>query len=168
MLVNRLRLKKRFQSALAFVLVLWCAGAGCMLVTYAHSAAMADMEAASTQAGGMISTGASASASAHSCCKARHSSQHSPTMTHERAPVAAELALPESSNPANAMSCCPMTSGTFVVTARQSFRDDRASEATDSNPPALLLAGVYAMPRAVPLRLPTQNQTYLRCCVFLI
>ncbi len=116
-------------------------------------------------------TGLSASAGVHSCCKARHSSQHSPTIANRRASQVAELAevaLPESSNPANAMSCCPLTSGAFVVSARQSVQDDRASEAVIHDALVPVLADLHSAPRALPLRLPNQNQTYLRCCVFLI
>ncbi len=156
--------------AIAVALVLWCAGAGCVLGTYAH-AAMRDHELLQAQAGGLSMTGLSASAGAHSCCKARHSSQHAPTIAHLHISSATELtevALPESSNSSEAMSCCPLTSGTFLVTARQSVSDDHASAPLKSDAPALVLADTHATPRARPLRLPNQNQTYLRCCVFLI
>jgi hypothetical protein len=165
MLANRLR------AALAFTLVLWCAGVGCMLVSYAHGASMANLEAASAQANGSTWAGLSASAGTHSCCKARHSSQYAPTITHRHASDAAELnevALPESSNSSEAMSCCPLTSGTFLVTTRQSVSGDHVSEATKSNAPAFVLAHIDATPLALPLRLPNQDQTYLRCCSFLI
>ena len=165
MRTNRKLIERRW--AMAITLMLWCAGAGCALGTYAH-AAMRDSQA---EAGGMAMTGLSAGAGAHSCCKARHSSQHAPTIAHRNASVAAEfeeVALPESSSPSDAASCCPLTSGTFVVTARQSVSDDRASEAIKSDAPALVLADVHATPRALPLRLPNQNQTYLRGCAFLI
>jgi hypothetical protein len=140
-----------------------------MLVSYAHGAAMAGTEPASAQAGGSTWIGLSSSSGGDSCCKARHLSEHA--IANRQAPPAVELgevAITESSNPANAMSCCPLTSGTLVVTARQSVQDDRASEAINSNAPALVRADKYATPRALPLRLPNQNQTYLRCCVFLI
>ena len=172
MLANRLGLKKKLRAALAFTLVLWCGGAGCALVSYAHGASMANTDAASAQANGSSWAGLSASAGAHSCCKAHHSSQHvAPANSHRPAPLAAgfeEVALPESSNSSEAMSCCPLTSGTFVVTIRQSVREERASLATKSDAPAFVLVHMDATPRALPLRLPNQNQTYLRCCSFLI
>jgi hypothetical protein len=172
MLANRPGLKKKLRAALAFTLMLWCAGTGCMLVSYAHGASMANTEAASAPANGSTWTGLSASAGTHSCCKARHSSEHGASESSPlRGPRAAgfeEAALPGSSNSSEAMSCCPLTSGTFLVTARQSVRDDLASEAIKNDAPAFVLAGVNATPRAVPLRLPNQDQTYLRCCVFLI
>ena len=172
MLANRLGLKKKLRAALAFTLVLWCAGTGCMLVSYAHGVSMANPETASAQASGSTWTGLSAAAGTHACCKARHSSEHVASTSSPRpASLAAgfeEVALPESSNSSDAMSCCPLTSGAFLVTARQSDRDDRAAEAIKSDAPAFVLAEVNATPRAVPLRLPNQDQTYLRCCVFLI
>lgn len=163
--------RKPIQKArwvIAVALILWCAGAGCMLGTYAH--AMRDHDLPQAQAGGMAMTGLSAAAGTHSCCKARHSSQHVAS-AHRPAPIAAafeEVVLPVSSNSSEAMSCCPLTSGTFLVTARQSVSGDHASEATKSDAPALVLAHLDATPRALPLRLPNQSQTYLRCCVFLI
>jgi hypothetical protein len=172
MLVNRLGLKKKLRAALAFTLVLWCAGAGCMLVSYAHDASMANPEVASAPANGSTWTGVSASAGTHSCCRARHSSQHgSPANSHRPGPLAAgseEVALPESSNSSETMNCCPLTSGTFLVTARQSVSGDHVSAAPQSDAPTFVLAHVDATPRALPLRLPNQNQTYLRCCSFLI
>ncbi len=162
---------QKARWAIAVGLMLWCAGAGCALGTYAH-ATMRDHGLAQAQGVGMAMTGLSASAGAHSCCKARHSSEHvASANSHRLASLAAgfeEVALPESSNSSQAMSCCPLTSGTFLVTVRQSVSDDRTSEAIKSDRPAFVLAGVNATPRALPLRLPNQNQTYLRCCVFLI
>lgn len=169
MRTNR-KLIQKARWAMAVALMLWCAGAGCALGTYAH-AAVRDHGLPQTKTGGTALTDLSAAAGTHSCCKARHSSQHASTIAHRHAPVATELeeaALLGSSNRADAMSCCPLTSGTFVVTTHQSVRDERASEATKSEAPALVLAHMDATPRALPLRLPNQNQTYLRCCSFLI
>ena len=170
MLANRPGLKRKFQSALAFTLVLWCAGAGCALGTYAH-AAMRDHDLSQAQPVGMAMTGLSAAAGAHNCCKARHASQHvvsTRSLRSEPRAAGFEVAVPESSNSSNGTSCCPLTSGTLVGTARQSVRDDRASAGNSGDAPALVLADVAATPRALPLRLPNQNQTYLRGCAFLI
>ena len=160
---------RKFRLAITLGLILWCAGAGCMLVSYAHGASMADPEAATAPANGSIWAGLSASAGAHSCCKARLSSQHAPA--HSRASVAAglnEVALTKSSSSSDKMSCCPLTSGTLVLTARQSVSDGQASEVIKSSAPALVLADVHATRRALPLRLPNQSQTYVRGCAFLI
>jgi hypothetical protein len=170
MRINR-NLIQKARWAIAVALMLWCAGAGCALGTYAH-AAMRNNDLPQAKTGGMALTGISAAAGAHSCCKARHSSEHvgsaSSLRPEPRAAGFEEVALPESSSSSNASSCCPLTSGTFVVTARQSVTNDRAAEAIKSDAQALLLADAYATPRALPLRLPNQNQTYLRGCAFLI
>src|SRR5258708_36581164 len=103
---NRQPIQKA-RWAIAVALVLWCAGAGCMLGTYAH-AAMRDHEQAQT--GGLAMTGLSVSAGAHSCCKARHSSQHVVSESSAgHASLAAgfeEVALRESSNSSETTSCC--------------------------------------------------------------
>src|SRR6266851_1670631 len=134
MRTNRKPIQKA-RWAIAVALMLWCAGAGCMLGTYAH-ASMRDHDLPQAQAGGMAMTGLSAAAGTHSCCKARHSSQHvasaSSPLPVPRAAGFEEVALPESSNSSDAMSCCPLTSGMFLVTARQSVSDDRASAAIES------------------------------------
>src|SRR5260370_39661942 len=59
------------RRAIAIALTLWCAGAGCMIVSYAHGAMTADDSAAAQSHGLSV---ASASMSNHACCKAHHSS----------------------------------------------------------------------------------------------
>jgi len=167
---NRKAIQKA-RWAIAVALMLWCAGAGCALVSYAHGAAMGNEEMASAQTDSSAWSGLTASAGVHSCCKARHSSQHAPATARPQAANAAEpteVAVPESSNPANALSCCPLTSGAFVVTARRTVKDDRSSAAANNREAAFLVADVHSTAHAIPLRLPNQNQTYLRHCSFLI
>jgi len=166
MRTNR-KLIQRARWATSIALMLWCAGLGCALGTYAHTATR-DHGLPQTQAEGIALTGPAAGA-VHSCCKARHSAQHAPE--HSRASVAAglnEVALTKSSSYSDKMSCCPLTGGTFVVTVRQSVSDGQASEVIKSEAPALVLDNVHATRRALPLRLPNQSQTYLRGCAFLI
>ena len=159
----------RLRSVLVLGLVLWCAGTGCMLVSYAHGAVMSDSAQPKTASGESWS-GVSASAGNHNCCKARHSSKHdvaSSATSRDALATLGQEVQPEPSNPSEAMSCCPLTSGTFVVTPRQSVTDDRASESI-SEAAVLVLTNVAAAPRTLPLRLSDQEQTYLRCCAFLI
>jgi hypothetical protein len=155
----------RLRSALTVVLVLWCAGAGCMLVSYARGAAKVSSGSA---AGGH----ASGSMGTHDCCKARHKSERraaSSIMDHASSSefLANLEGLAEVPNSSNAMSCCPLTSGTFAVNGRQSISDDNASESPAAKPVSALTS-FAASPLAMPLRLPNHNQTYLRGCVFLI
>ena len=169
MKIPRLSIKK-MRSALAVALTLWCAGAGCMIVSYAHGTAMGAEPR--IPAGASSLGGVSGSMSSHTCCKAHHLVKHKPSSqrhwTVESPEVANQIALPENAAPSGANGCCPLTSGTFVVTIRQSVRDERASLATKSDAPAFVLVHMDATPRALPLRLPYQKQTYLRCCSFLI
>src|SRR6266446_7445465 len=85
MRINRKAIQKA-RWAIAVALMLWCAGAGCALGTYAH-ASMRGQDPYD-QAGGMAMTGLSASAGAHSCCKAHHSSEHvASTSSHRPGPL---------------------------------------------------------------------------------
>src|SRR5260221_11135938 len=66
---------KRFsnlQSVIAITLIVWCAGAGCMLVSYARTS-MAESAGPSDSVDHMMA-GMSSSMDAHACCKAKHRS----------------------------------------------------------------------------------------------
>ena len=157
---------------LAVTLMLWCAGTGCMLVSYAHGAAMSGISA--SKVGGAWGD-VSASVGSHSCCKARHSSErHNHSLlsgrlaASESAPDSKEIRLAEVPDQSDAMSCCPLTSGSFVVTSRSQLNEDNASNADQRGSFSLTLTNSQLTPRFDPLRLSDQNQTYLRGCVFLI
>ena len=67
------------RAGVAIALVFWCAGAGCMMVSYARSA-MNDMDGSAQSAEQSMAT-MSGSMDAHACCKAKHKSltkAHSP------------------------------------------------------------------------------------------
>ena len=159
----------KLRSAITFGLVLWCGGAGCMLVSYAHVAAMsatARVNSVST-AGGETS----GSMGTHDCCKARHKAERRAASMMDHASSSEALAnleeLAEVPNSSNAMNCCPLTSGTVVVNSRQRISNDDAS--VSLGPEAIsVITRFAATSLAMPLRLPNQNQTYLRGCVFLI
>ena len=160
----------RLRSGVTFGLVLWCGGAGCMLVSYAHVAAMsATARVSSVSTAGGETSG---SMGTHDCCRARHKSERrtASSMT-DHASTSESLAnlegLAEVPNSSNAMSCCPFTSGTFTVNGRQRISDDDASESSGAKAVSILTS-FAATPFAMLLRLPNQKQTYLRGCVFLI
>lgn len=163
-LINKMR------SALALALVLWCAGTGCVLVSYANSTATGGTGSSPAQ------TEEPASSTANSSCHARHGSQKRPEVPAQTRTNAAsemstgseQIALPENRDPFGAMSCCPLASGTFVVASRAHSNDSDTVKLTQSEPFFLSQTNFYAAPHAYPLRLPNQDQTYLRCCVFLI
>ena len=59
------------RSLLAVALILWCAGAGCMMVSYARAAA--NENAGSALMGDKV--GGATGMDGHACCKAKHRSQ---------------------------------------------------------------------------------------------
>ena len=165
---------KKIRVVVAFALAFWCAGTGCMLVSYAHGAALGnDLDTGHSAHHKLAGLSASAG---HNCCKARHSSSRKNSdaaakltqAVSEASAGLAEIILPESPSPSGAMGCCPLTSGSFVVASRASAHDESDSVATNESTAFLSLTESGRAPVSIPLRLPNQNQTYLRCCVFLI
>jgi len=158
----------RFRSVVAFLLMFWCAGTGCLLVSYARSAV--PDSAAAAQFTEEISTGASGSMGDHACCKARHKAfkrdqRAAPRIRHANEDVT--LTLPSNPAPSGAMSCCPLTSGSIVTASRSQTNDTSSTviEGSDSLLPLILSTN---RPLAVPLRLPNRAHSYLLDCAFLI
>ena len=153
----------KLLKALAIALMFWCGGAGCMIVSYAHTA-MRDMDAAaSAEAPAMAHM--SGSMDAHACCKAkRKGAKRSAAETTPN--EFTEFAIPEPVE-SNAMSCCPLTSGSIVVASRSTSNDEApALSPTSSNAVKPLTSD--QKPVAIPLRLPNRAHSYLLDCVFLI
>ena len=160
----------RFRSTLAVALTLWCAGAGCLLVSYAHVAAMSGANLADSHSNKRKLSDVSASIGAHACCKARHSSRQTSGQREsdlQSSRSFQQVAVPDLPDSSGATSCCPLTSGSFVVTSRSQLSDDSASPADQRGSFSLTLTNSQPV-RFDLLRLPDQNQTYLRGCVFLI
>jgi hypothetical protein len=162
----------KLRSTIAVTLMLWCAGAGCMIVSYAHSATMSPADMSGARSIKQTMSGVSASAGSHACCKAHHSSSIGARVSHSSAPLESfsgfqQVALPEAPGSSGATSCCPLTSGSFVTASRAESNDNNAST-TDRSDSFLLALTNSPTARVLPLRLPDQNQTYLRGCVFLI
>ncbi|HEX7723101.1 MAG TPA: hypothetical protein VF397_13140 [Pyrinomonadaceae bacterium] len=159
----------RIRSMMALALIVWCAGAGCMLVSYAR-ASMAESAGPSDSVDHMMA-GMSSSMDAHACCKAKHRSasgiQTQPASTASTHVEPTLLTFPSAPTQSGAMNCCPLTSGSMVVASR-SQSNDRAtvSEATSSS--SLLVISSDPPPVAVPLRLPNRAHSYLLDCAFLI
>ena len=161
----------KLRLALATALIFWCAGAGCVMVSYARDAAMraAVADSKSGDAGwGQVS----GSGGAHDCCKARHASERQAASSNN--PVSSsdspanQEELVESSNSSDAMSCCPLTSGTFVVSGRQNLSNESVLAPRGADAGQTWIGGAAVDVIAMPLRLPNQSETYLRGCVFLI
>jgi hypothetical protein len=150
---------RNLTKALGIALMLWCAGTGCILVTSAR--ATTGLEALSTSE-------VEASGGSHSSChgstrpaKARKAHSNSGPAGVKR------LSLPAMPSPLGAMSCCPLTSGSIATASRVQANYDLTAVSHDDLS-YLPFATQRSAPLAIPLRLPNQDQTYLRCCVFLI
>ena len=165
-------LKRLFslRSLLALGLMFWCAGAGCMMVSYARAAVVTDsLMVADIMDAGM---GASKSMDSHACCKARHRGLK--PAGHRSAPTAKLdfdgrqlLTTPSTPPQSGAMNCCPLTSGSIVVTSRSQSNDNATVlQQTDSSSQVLIESS--PSPVAVPLRLPNRAHSYLLDCAFLI
>jgi len=152
---------------MALALMLWSAGAGCMMVSYARAAAVESSDTA-----GVMDHAAAGSMSidAHACCKAKRSSSQTHHARSQRSSSLLEFNLataPTTPPQSGSMSCCPLTSGSIVVTSRsQSNERDTVLQDTDSS--ALLLVKSNPAPLAIPLRLPNRARSYLLDCAFLI
>jgi hypothetical protein len=155
----------KFSKALAVALILWCAGTGCMVVSYARGAmSETDLTASSVEP---PMPHMSASMDAHACCKAKHRALKS----HDPAKLSTQVEFTQLATslptPTGAMSCCPLTSGSIVVASR-SQTNDNATELTQPGSCSLKLISSNQTPVAVPLRLPNRALSYLLDCTFLI
>lgn len=149
-------------KALAIALMFWCAGAGCMAVSYAQ-AAMRDMDASAEVLASAMSH-MSGAMDAHACCKAkRRGAKGSASATQSSLN---EFAIPEPVR-SDAMSCCPLTTGSIVVASR-SQSNDEASALSRADSSAFKLSTSNQRPVAIPLRLPNRAESYLLDCAFLI
>ena len=154
------------RSVLAFALMFWCAGTGCMIVSYARAAATD-----SSVATGALDHAMSGSMSmdAHACCKAKRPSKkaHALVSSDNSSPELSLFTLPSLPSPSGVMNCCPLTTGSIVATSRSQSHDDAtALEQTDSS--SLSLVTSHPAPLAIPLRLPNRAHSYLLDCAFLI
>jgi hypothetical protein len=157
----------KLRSTLSFALVFWCAGAGCLMVSYARGAAM-DGSAPSSE---RQSSDRLHSMGAHECCKARHFRSKARSFQTDSISGAStdfrEALLPAAPIDSGVTSCCPLTSGSFI--SASATKSDNENPANASQRAAALLGTIRLVaPPALIRRLPDQNQTYLRSCAFLI
>ncbi|MGQ0760815.1 MAG: hypothetical protein ACT4OT_02175 [Acidobacteriota bacterium] len=152
---------KKFKT-IAVALMLWCAGAGCVLVRSAQATdvgARASALADSMNAGEM-------GASKHAACHAKQAigkaSRSRPQLT-----KAVEQRNTQRPGRSDAMSCCPIVNGLFVTSSRGQIQDDAGIIAINDSS-SLALTNSSRAPLDVPLRLPNQHHLYLRGCAFLI
>ena len=156
----------KLRSALALGLVLWCAGTGCLAHGMALRSVAPAPESKSTKAN---SSQSEMAMNGHACCKARHRSLQSESAAKSNSDSGSgTIALPEDSSSEDAASCCPLTSGSFVTVSRSQTNDNNNSASSGPALPEQSFAARFPINRAIPLRLPGHEQTYLTCCAFLI
>ena len=151
-------------KALAIALMLWCAGAGCVLVSSAQAAGVSAGDSAladSMNAGGM---GGSEHAACHAKQGRRAQKEASSRSQLTKAVEPRNFPRPGRSD---AMSCCPLVNGSFVTSSRSQSHDE-ASVISAHNRTSLALTNAFSAPLIIPLRLPNQHHLYLRGCAFLI
>jgi len=140
-----------------------------MMVSYARAAALSSeplqVESPKNGFGGV--TG---SAGAHACCKARRSKSKKSAQTSSPSEVLAgfeQVTLPEGPMPVGAASCCPLTSGSFVTASHTNSDGDNVLIAARSKS-TLPTISILRPAISGTLRLPRQEQSYLRNCALLI
>lgn len=147
----------KFGKALALVLVFWCAGTGCVLVSYASDGETPGAESTSAPSDGMTTAPS---------CHAQRQGNRKTTAKTTAADRVGQLNLPMPSR-SGAMSCCPLTSGSIAAASR-SQSNNSAPALANTESQILNLAHLTKVPVAIPLRLPNRAHSYLLDCVFLI
>ena len=154
------------HALLAIALMFWCAGTGCMIVSYARAAA-SDSDPIVAQMSHSIG---SMTMDAHACCKAKRPSSKTVRAQSEANAAPSDfdlLTTPSAPSQTSVMDCCPLTTGSIVVSSR-SQSDDNTTAAQQLNSASLSFVGAAPQPLAVPLRLPNRAHSYLLDCAFLI
>ena len=155
-----MRLTTITTKALAIVLMFWCAGAGCMMVSYARGGAE---EATVADSASGASDEMAAMPACHAHKQKTRTANKSKTTT---ADAVGLINLPAPSR-SGAMSCCPLTIGSIAAASRpQTDNPAPALGHTVSQLPNLIHS--TPAPIAVPLRLPKRAHSYLLDCAFLI
>ena len=157
------------RMGLAATLVLWVAGAGCLLGCEGMmTAAASESSAVAPHAKGdlnlVVSGEACASAKSHDCCaKQNHRAQPKAQRLEKQTAT-----LVETDPSSTGMAACPLAMSRTVVAAKKST-DDARSTSTVANA-NVSNANPIEQPHPVvtQLRLPNRGHTYLRVCSFLI
>jgi hypothetical protein len=160
----------KLRSAITLALMLWCAGAGCLIVSYAHAARMSGDYASISSA---FRDAALGSMETHHCCKSRQALRRHASARQAVSVLSAESfanleELAEVPNSSSVMSCCPLTSGSIVANGSSRISNDDAAESLRANAPSSVQNGFAKTPPANSLWLSNQGHTYLRGCAFLI
>jgi hypothetical protein len=154
---------KPFKT-LAITLMLWCAGAGCVLV---RSTQGADVSAGDSALADSMNPGEMGAAN-HVACHAKQVQKAGKAFrSRSQLTKAVEQRNFPTPGRSDAMSCCPLVNGLFVTSSRGHTQDD-ASIIAINDSISFALSNLSAAPLDIPLRLPNQHHLYLRGCAFLI
>ncbi len=155
---------KNLVIALAIALMLWFAGAGCLVVSYAQLSPVASAGAETSE-----SAEASAGMASHKSCHAAQQRDNQQAANTKSGPaVVDQISFPGPSR-SDAMNCCPLTGRSIVAASRVRVTDDhKSAPAADAANDRESSSASSPAPLVVPLRLPNQHHLYLRGCAFLI
>jgi hypothetical protein len=160
---------KMARVGLATTLMLWVAGAGCLLgcegmMTAAASEGSARAHHVNGDLNLVASGEACASAKSHDCCaKRNHRAQPKAQLLEKQTAT-----LVETDPSTSGMTACPLAMSRTVVVAKKGADETRSvSTVANANLPTQT---PIAQPDPVvsQLRLPNRGHTYLRVCSFLI
>jgi hypothetical protein len=135
-----------------------------MIVSYARGTMDAEDQAAASPEQTIAAM--SSSMDSHECCQAKHKALRRASVVRKTTVEFTQFTAPLPDT-GNAMSCCPLTSGSLVVASR-SQADDSGSEITQPDSFSLHLQNSHKTSVAIPLRLPNRAHSYLLDCAFLI
>lgn len=163
--------------ALAVVVALWMAGAGCMLgCENMVMAAASDHATSSRDSFTIVAAGdACASAHSHDCCashgKNGKRSSKSRKAVHGKSPILAVdtvLISGFANSPSRMMDNCPLAVNATAAISKAKRDESRSAYALTSATAAFQNVVEQTLPLSPPPRLPNRGHTYLQCCVFLI
>ncbi len=153
------------RGLLAFAVVFWMAGAGCLFGCEGMTSALASSNSQTITTNNLatiVSGDACASMQSHDCC-ARHHKQSAPQHQVTRASQGIEIV-----GLSPAMTDCPL-----AINASAALSNPRTEQSkTLALPATAIIQNTEQLEQSGaflhPLRLPNRGHTYLRCCVFLI
>jgi hypothetical protein len=173
-MIRRLSSARALQFALASILSLWIAGAGCIMgcegmvaaaANALNSASAKHSDHLSAQKTTIVASGhACSSGGSHSCCSKRDGeSQPRAQQSH----IATSL-VAVGVSPSGSIKVCPLSVGKAAIAAKIRNNEVAAGPVVENSllPAENFLEQTVSL--STPLRLPNRGHTYLRCCVFLI
>ena len=174
MMLRRLSSARALQFALAPILSLWIAGAGCIMgcegmvaaaASALNSASAKHSDHLSAKKTTIVASGhACSSGESHSCCSKRGGESQPRAQQSDIATSPVAVGVSRSGS----IKICPLSVGKDAIAAKIRNNEVAAGPVVENSilPAENLLEQTVSL--STPLRLPNRGHTYLRCCVFLI